>query len=500
MGKHVNELRKKTSDAALAKRSKNLVRRWRNLILPDQRSRNNLNGDKSLIKIKNNNSVGDKYARPPLSRSKQSCSLISLTSKPNSPLRVVEKSISPVIGDFSSASNSPPVVRNRPFEGIGEADGLGLRNFKPISPDLNRPGVNSSSKRSLASPYQSCSQNNLEGQSRSPCITYSSNVNSPSRTCSPLLQTSHALLDLDRRNAANKKLRKPDGVNNSSNNANVTFSNSIHSPNISASLVNGLNDNCLSHEPQSNNNPNAIPRPPLAKGGRKRKAERAEPMDLLKKKLAVHAKSQKVKTTAQLIAELQARTDSPILKSCESMLFENQQNNERAVVEGNKNQLRYSALADSVAEVKKTKSELMEKFLRSSPSPLPDLRTDGLVQKESPVASPVPSIASQNNVDDASPSVPESVSDKLRNILSQLPDIDLAQDQIVLSDDYEPKPVVSPDDETVKRLHSDRWPEVNGNYSIGDNWSGWHEMTARKSHADDVLHILPYVNIDSVDV
>lgn len=36
LGKHVNELRRRTGDAALARRTKLLVKRWRDLVIPEK--------------------------------------------------------------------------------------------------------------------------------------------------------------------------------------------------------------------------------------------------------------------------------------------------------------------------------------------------------------------------------------------------------------------------------------------------------------------------------
>ncbi|KAG1662808.1 Mediator of RNA polymerase II transcription subunit 26 [Nymphon striatum] len=134
LGKHINGLRKKTKDKALASRAKSLVRRWRDFILPEH-NQNSVNGDKNAVKIRSNLNGNDRNVKAMTNRNRASNSTtLSFTSKPNSPLRISEKCVSPCGISFSSASNSPssslhhakgflsgissPIIKSRPFEGI----------------------------------------------------------------------------------------------------------------------------------------------------------------------------------------------------------------------------------------------------------------------------------------------------------------------------------------------------------------------------------------------
>jgi len=49
----------------------------------------------------------------------------------------------------------------------------------------------------------------------------------------------------------------------------------------------------------------------------------------------------------------------------------------------------------------------------------------------------------------------------------------------------------------VDRLADQKWNCVNGTYDNESEWREWQEMTtALNSYSGEILHILPYVNID----
>jgi len=48
----------------------------------------------------------------------------------------------------------------------------------------------------------------------------------------------------------------------------------------------------------------------------------------------------------------------------------------------------------------------------------------------------------------------------------------------------------------VNKLLTSKWENVNGTYDSETDWREWDEMTNAVSYNGDLLHILPYVNIN----
>lgn len=83
----------------------------------------------------------------------------------------------------------------------------------------------------------------------------------------------------------------------------------------------------------------------------------------------------------------------------------------------------------------------------------------------------------------------------LEQIYAQLPpvDDDVDWDAVGFYELPETEPVT---DEVVNRLHTTQWAGVNGLYDINGDWQRWHQTVTMPSYEGDMLHVLPYVDLD----
>lgn len=169
-------------------------------------------------------------------------------------------------------------------------------------------------------------------------------------------------------------------------------------------------------------------------------------------------RTQKVKTTQQLIADLRAKSGTNVVLENIAPASPRVANVPSRPPAGN-----YSLLGTD-DETSRTKSELMDRFLQSSATEPPrSVRTPPAVE--------------------------------IATILRSLPDLSTMDiDLEERSEEVRPPPDVTP--ELVERMSSDKWEFVNGTYDHRGEWHGWQEVTAAETVGGDVLHVLPYVNID----
>jgi len=52
------------------------------------------------------------------------------------------------------------------------------------------------------------------------------------------------------------------------------------------------------------------------------------------------------------------------------------------------------------------------------------------------------------------------------------------------------------DENEVHKLCESKWEHVNGTYDSETEWREWNEMTSGVSYGGELIHILPYVNIN----
>ncbi|XP_060072285.1 mediator of RNA polymerase II transcription subunit 26-like [Ylistrum balloti] len=255
-------------------------------------------------------------------------------------------------------------------------------------------------------------------------------------------------------------------------------------------------------------------------------------------KATLSGKTPKVKTTAQLIADLQAKSGSAALGSSVIREIETNQIHKESDVPdsvlppgvGKKRRLKpdTSTPIRSHLTLSRTKTELVEKFLETSVTPnttedLSPFKYD-INKAESPYTPgkydsslevdvtnssggdtsfrPAEVKAVEHADTESSNNVPLVEHTKpltLEEAYNLLPPIDYDN---VWTDDTQdvsesiPMESESVSDQDVQRVLGEEWAGVNGVYNTYGRWCDWTQTMSSSSYNGDVLHILPYVLID----
>ena len=249
----------------------------------------------------------------------------------------------------------------------------------------------------------------------------------------------------------------------------------------------------------------------------------------------------KVKSTAELIHELQAKNSLSVgkdtVRQIESNLIRKEHDEEdQSVVPASvkprprkKPGARGELIPPSTPVSLKTKTEMVEKFLETSVNQSPDDLSPikyELPRTESPsvstsfeddssnltsqrkLVSPAGSaneqIKSESVINDkgkcdsndkGKSSEPEDKPLSLDEIYSKYPPLDL--DGFVFdSDEYEMPEPLAVTDSVVSRLHDENWSGVNGVLDSTGSWRDWTQTLSLDSYQGDMVHILPYVIVD----
>ncbi|XP_029157478.1 mediator of RNA polymerase II transcription subunit 26 isoform X2 [Nylanderia fulva] len=512
LGKHINELRRKTSNEALAKRAKDLVRHWRDMVLPSVHS----------------------TAQPTL------------------------------------ADTLPPALNG--------AKEVALRNFKPHSPALrglkpHSPLLKDATPLRVLSPALSVHSDHSRSPNASTnskqSITPTSNhrISSCSRNASPVLSSSsqnHTIEAVPRTHSSNKRLRKEESVkeqhyqcHKSPHGIEPTVEEvpakkqRLNGENISGNLNSQVPSPTLKERISTvfteTDSLEVTDEPGPKKRGRKKgsKAKRQPFLeDSVKKKLASISRTPKLKTTQEIVAQLQAGRSncSPIGNALPSQSVVAEPPNTGDVLRGGSNeqvskylhssQNLHKRLVSTETSASSTGKTQAGRFAESWPE---DRCQDRLHEDD----------RSASGVD--KPSTCRSPSRRdltVEEILAKLPPLDPSsidwgedEEQNYAECSPPPRNVTAED---LERLHAQFVEGLNGNFqpglssttacrSDGDEHSNpshekskvssglsnvdsvksvhtnqtddvefreWHQMLARPSYQGDILNIMPYVIID----
>lgn len=475
LGRLVNEMRKKTNNDNLARRAKDLVRRWRDMVSkPLENGTGGTGQGPGIIQgtpalsnnhLKGVNSVSSpalyemgRMSSPALSRSHTA----SLGLHPSSPaFRGVMTSLSPALSHHqpNQRNNNKSAVQHR------------------ISPTF------SVASESSTSPGLSFSLSQTHSNSSRPSTPSSLVVKSKALSPGPgrpvvvelnskeLGRTDHRGFKRARDNdeetmtgfdLTGKRSRTSNGAGDwpwpdeCSRDSNMSWSgDSIRMGSQTAAAI-AAEDRSLSSSSRAN-----------VRSGARIKGEAG---DVLKEKFASIARVSKVKTTQELLDDLARRSGSPNLMAARS----------------------------EPVHPHDTKHDVIAKFFQS--------QTEASANTTTAAASIVPKVERRHFAKPVSDS-----KDPVAEIYARLPPLDPAAiaslwsaetEQQPAEDDEAPtsespppaRPPVS--EEEVHLLHTTELDCVNGTRDYRNDFHEWHETSTVNSFGGDPLHLLPYVVID----
>ncbi|KAK2580879.1 hypothetical protein KPH14_005951 [Odynerus spinipes] len=489
LGKYINELRRKTTNDALAKRAKDLVRRWRDMVLPSAHSTPQPTPADTAPPALN----GAKPHSPALRGFKPQSPAVRYL-KPQSPLlrdATPLRVISPALSVHSDHSRSPNASSNK--------QSITLTSNHRINSDVPPPHGSSSQNHLMeAVPRTHSSNKRLRKDGCKDQYNYQEQDSDSIAECEPFV-----------------KRQRLNGENISGN-----LNSQVPSPT--------LKERISHHYVESSTDPDdSGPK----KRGRKKgsKSVKKQPCieDRVKEKLASISRNPKLKTTQELLADLQARGSN---SSINSNALPSQ-----------------SVEPPSMEDVLRSSNEQVSKFLRYTPNNTSHKSTVSETTLQSRLKSTENCCEVSSKCQETSAVYEESSNTHLKEsqsqsrqdlsveeILAKLPpldpsSIDWSDCETEPNEDqngtaYPPREVTAED---LERLHTQCIEGLNGNFQpklssltsidekseigegvsefnvmnsmhsqTGEEFREWHQMLARPSYDGQILHILPYVIID----
>ncbi|KAK7066969.1 hypothetical protein SK128_018245 [Halocaridina rubra] len=526
LGKHVNDIRRKTTHQELSRRTKDLVRKWRNIVLSD-----GVNGAAGSGPGPGGTGSGGMAGRgtgnghPPTSPSSlpSSGNTSPGMSAPTTPSTLAQRTrtASPTL---TTAHTSRPLQPVSPAL-RGRVISPGLSPTVSAAPSGTTPPL-ATPARSRSRPHSPAVNPTLRQPSRADASSYAPSIENVSKN-----------------NTANKRLRKDDedssdipiskrpknSVTNGFDEDSRDSFSSVHS-NDCASKVTSVGS-------ESNANRRTTNAHIVSKRKKVSEPAAVSTSDPLRQKIAAISaatKASKVKTTKQIVAELAVRQGDTKLAERASKLVE--QHARDIPSPGTA----LSRTADR-AVVTRNKMDHMQRFLSSQPDPNPDASDDfpSTEDERSSVSTETegqgtvsrPATPIRSHTDHPPPIITSSNLDLLgiteddsaEEILARLPPLDLNridwddpdEEAYEEDEDEEESPVCVTEEisyqeevdrlvrqseqvpgEDIKSLHSSNLDCQNGNYDMNGKFREWHEVINRKGYQDDPLIVLPYVITD----
>ncbi len=505
LGKHINELRRKAQDRSLATRAKNLVKKWRKLLVnseaapaapavlaapadcPSQQAQGEkFNGHgKPLAAAPIHlpphvlRETENHQHHPHSSSPRLSPALTTATATVRSPAAATATTVPPSSSVPSSASTSPGLSASRPATPAHGNNGAGSRpSSRPVSPYSNALSGGGES----AVPKTNAANKRLR------------KFDSTADVVEPPSKRPHLS------NGCGRVSPPSDGEN--TRDSFVSVGSACDTTNVPPPSTAGVPPASTSRPPSTTTSPQRVSTPSLSPAmvisRRKTRRSMERGPDVLEQQLlSVRKGAGKARTTQEIMEAL--RSHSPGLPPTSKI--------GNGVNDG----------GDGLVD-RETKAELMSRFFESQQEGSVTAVTSG---NTSSMVSPAASSSAEPTGPDegslhqaAAPEKPELPA-SVESVMAALPIIsasevmaewDLGSDHEEQEEEEEDvemdglipvkKPEVEVTDEMVSKLHEKPMENFNGNFDHAGEFKEWHEMLTKETAGGELLHVLPYSVIE----
>ena len=553
IGLLVNTVRRKTTNKSLARRAKELVKSWKNLVEVRQpASVPTLNRSTSAASINRltspNNSVDSSLSRSQIPSTPNTPSLPNVNNKISSHHAAKRSNSSPLWSGVSAAKRPciSPSIYSQPstpdsvcsYSSLGSVTNNGRSN--KALPQHSRGTSNTQDSSDL---QRTRSEFNIAKDKHGPDIRA---TQSTSNLAAKLKSGQNGIVVPTTPHVNGTEISTPThSIETKGLKTTIRFNKS--SPPMPSPLVNGYTETPKKrgrgrppkNKPLEHPTPHNGSSASVKSFAEKRKAKLDIKTDL--ESPGYVSLTPKVKSTAELMEELQAKNSLTVGKDTARQIRTNlipkelDEEIHSIVPDGAKPRQHRKKFAppSTPVSMQQTKNEMVEKFLESSvthsePEDLSPLKYE-MPRTESPgnastsfddkesiesahnghrVKSDVgvktsvngtATVISKNSILKTEHKAENATSSEkpltLDEIYSKYPPLDLDNFEFIDSS-YELPDLPDVGDAEVERLHTDHWDSVNGNYNTWGEWRDWSQTISRPSYQGDQLHILPYVVID----